>query len=627
MGKAKGHDDTCNEMILALVKTHPKILLKLFNEILQSSEVIPDWALGMIVPIYKDGPRLEASNYRGITLISCLGKLFLSILNERLIEYAKKNKLLSPSQLGFVSGNRCSDAHIIIYNLIKKKCHIENSRIYSCFVDFRKAFDSVPRDILLRKVLDLGITGKFFNILRHIYTTDKACIKIGQTRSDFFSLSIGVRQGCILSTILFNLFLRDLAKKFDAMEDKVMIEDVGINSLFWADDLILLAETKEGLDQLLKTLEEYCKENHLMINTKKTKCMIFNKTGRLISRSFYLNGVKLEMVRSYKYLGFVVTPSGEICTGLKDLRDRALKAFMKMKRDMGPSFNKDVSVTLSLVDSLIKPILLYCSDFWGCLKLPKTNPIENLHMMMCKQLLGVQKQTTNCGVLLELGRIPLSTFATKNAIKNWERIRLGKGNLILLNTFKTGDISWDSSTKTILENNGMLNFYLDTHGKSYPFIHKKIFERLSDHFHQNAFAAIREDSSKLRTYALFKTEIGMEKYLNMKNFSMRSSVTKLRLSNHRLAIETGRHTIPKTHREKRFCPFCPEMVEDEHHFLFECKILQHLRGDCDIPRFENLSKEIRMKNLLSEIEYNVCKYVADGMELRNFLASHPRHLD
>ena len=75
------------------------------------------------------------------------------------------------------------------------------------------------------------------------------------------------------------------------MENKVMIEDVGINSLFWADDLILLAETKEGLDQLLKTLEEYCQENHLMINTKKTKCMIFNKTGRLISRSFYLNGV------------------------------------------------------------------------------------------------------------------------------------------------------------------------------------------------------------------------------------------------------------------------------------------------------------------------------------------------
>ena len=133
--------------------------------------------------------------------------------------------------------------------------------------------------------------------------------------------------------------------------------DVGSNSLSRTDDLILFAESKEGLDHLLKTLEEYCQENHLMINIKKSKCMIFNKTGRLMSRPFYLNGVKLEMVRSYKYLGFVITPSGEICTGLKDLRDRALKAFMKMKNDMGPSFNKDILVTLSLIESLIKPIL------------------------------------------------------------------------------------------------------------------------------------------------------------------------------------------------------------------------------------------------------------------------------
>ena len=371
LGKASGYDNSCNEMILSLIKTHPKVLLKLFNMLLKSGEVIPDWALGMIVPIYKDGPKLDPANYRGITLMSCLGKLFLLILNNRLIDFVREKKLLSPSQLGFVLGNRCSDAHIIIYNLIKKKCHSQSSRIYSCFVDFKKAFDSVPRDLLLQKILDLGITGNVFNVIRHIYTTDKACVKMGQSRSDFFHLSIGVRQGCVLSPLLFNLFLSDLAKKFDAVGDKLVLENLSVNALFWADDLILLAETKEGLDKLLKILEEYCIENHLMINTKKTKCMVFNKTGRLISRPFYLNGVKLEMVRSYKYLGFVLTPSGEICSGLKDLRDRALKGFMKMRNDMGPSFNSDILVTLSLVDSLIRPILMYASDFWGCLKLPR----------------------------------------------------------------------------------------------------------------------------------------------------------------------------------------------------------------------------------------------------------------
>ena len=183
-GKANSYDGSCNEMILALVRAHPQILLKLFNAILQSSEVIPDWALGMIVPLHKDGSKLDTANYRGITLISCLSKFFLSILNNRLVVFAAENNLLSPSQLGFVLGNRCSDAHIIIHNLIKKKCHARNSKIFSCFVDFKKAFDSVPRDLLLMKILGMGITGKFFNVIRHIYTSDKACVKLGQSRSD-----------------------------------------------------------------------------------------------------------------------------------------------------------------------------------------------------------------------------------------------------------------------------------------------------------------------------------------------------------------------------------------------------------------------------------------------------------
>ena len=84
-----------------------------------------------------------------------------------------------------------------------------------------------------------------------------------------------------------------------------------------------------------------------------------------------------------------------------------------------------------MVDALIKPILLYVSDFWGCMKLPKSNPIENLYMMMCKQILGVQKQTTNIGVLLELGRVPMHLYAVKLAIKNWERIKQKKGNMYL----------------------------------------------------------------------------------------------------------------------------------------------------------------------------------------------------
>ena len=100
---------------------------------------------------------------------------------------------------------------------------------------------------------------------------------------------------------------------------------------------------------------------------------------------------------------------------------------------------------------------MYCADFWGCLKLPKNNPVETLHTMMCKHLLGVKKQTTNIGVLLELGRFPLHIFALKHAIKNWERIRKGVGNPILLESrhFSTFDLGWVPHIERILITNGM----------------------------------------------------------------------------------------------------------------------------------------------------------------------------
>ena len=263
------------------------------------------------------------------------------------------------------------------------------------------------------------------------------------------------------------------------MSEKFELNHTGINSLFWADDLVLLAKSKEDLNKMLKILEEYCRENEIAINTKKTKCMIFNKTGRTMRRAFFLNGVQLECVRSYKYLGFVLTPSGEILTGLRDLRDRAYKAYMKLKYDLGKSFTQDILTTISLIDSLIKPILLYASDFWGCLKMPSNNPVEKLLLTIYKQLLGVQKQTSEIGVLLELGTVPLMLFAKKLALKNWERMKMGKGNSIVLDVFNSGEFSWDVNIKNIFESCNMVNFYhQDYPNKKHPFLFKKSLQEI-----------------------------------------------------------------------------------------------------------------------------------------------------
>ena len=287
LGKAVGVDNISNEMLSCLIDSKPLVLVKLFNLILSGSEILPDWVIAYIVPIHKNGSKSDPLNYRGISLLSCLGKLFLSILNNRLLKFSIDQNILSESQLGFRKGNRTSDAHIIIHNLVDKYCHKNKAKIYSCFIDLSKAFDTVPRDILLKKLQNLGIKGNFFNILRGIYSNDMACVKINNKCTKPFAINQGVRQGCVLSPLLFNIFISDLAKKLNSVEDKLVMDDVELNSLLWADDIVLLANSGEKLSEMINLLAIYCKENKLTINKKKQSVSSSINLVALFDRNFF----------------------------------------------------------------------------------------------------------------------------------------------------------------------------------------------------------------------------------------------------------------------------------------------------------------------------------------------------
>ena len=213
-GKSPGYDNISNEMVLSLFNSHPEVILKLFNIILSQGVHIAKWNTAIINPIHKKGSKCDPLNYRGISLLSCFNKFFTAILNMRLMEFCLKNKILSKEQMGFIPGNRTSDAFIVLHNLINDYCHTKNNYIYGCFVDFTRAFDSVPRHKLFEKLIKYNITGKFYESIKNMYTNDLSCVKIGDKLTDTFQNTQGVKQGCILSPILFNIFLADLPKNF-----------------------------------------------------------------------------------------------------------------------------------------------------------------------------------------------------------------------------------------------------------------------------------------------------------------------------------------------------------------------------------------------------------------------------
>ena len=198
-GKGTGIDIIRNEMLVPLVKLYPKLLLRAFNDILSEHGTLSkDWLHSLVSAIHKKGPKEDPDNYRGISLMSCLGKLFLTIINNRLTDFCLEKGLISTSELGFVRGNRTSDPHIILHNLLRKYCHKRKKRLFGCFVDFSKAFDCVPRDILMEKLEKIGIDGKVLDIIKTLYLNDTASVKVGNTFSPPFKTNRGVRQGCVL---------------------------------------------------------------------------------------------------------------------------------------------------------------------------------------------------------------------------------------------------------------------------------------------------------------------------------------------------------------------------------------------------------------------------------------------
>jgi hypothetical protein len=172
----KGYDDIVNEHIKSTINIFLPIYCKLFNIVLNSGLIPESWSEGVIVPIYKNKcDTKDPSSYRPITLVSCLSKTFISVLNDRLCELSDEVGLISESQTGFRKGystldNNSIHALISIYMSLGKK-------LCCTFVDFSKAFDTITRSSLWVKLQKSNITGKVFRIIHSLYDNVKSCIK------------------------------------------------------------------------------------------------------------------------------------------------------------------------------------------------------------------------------------------------------------------------------------------------------------------------------------------------------------------------------------------------------------------------------------------------------------------
>jgi hypothetical protein len=594
--KATSHDMIANEMLKSSCDIVLPGIAKLFNHVLKSGIYPMKWNMGYQVPVFKNGDPQDCNNYRGITISSCLGKVFNSVLNNRLMGYLEANNKLSDNQAAYRKGFSTTDHICTLRSVINKYVIHNKTTLYCCFVDFSKAFDSVPRDLLFLKLLRMGIGGKFYSIIKHMYMTADSCVKLPNGITKVFKTDIGIKQGDSLSPMLFNLFLDDIVddlKQCDA--DPVKVQTLDLGCLLYADDMLLMSKSALGLQKAINCLGHFGDKWGMTVNCKKTKVLIFQKRGVTPKKlNFMLQNRKIEIVQEYTYLGILFTKSGSLKPASILLAKKAKKAMFRLRNVLHSQSILDPNIHLKLFDSMIRPIATYGCPIWSqdlvkssdIFKNVDKNAVEQVQIKMCKGILRVPRNASGIAVCGELGRHPLLIFILIQTIQFWFHITASK-NQILKNAFqseieidKNGTHTLASVVRILLTKFGMEKLLkqclVETKKCIVTELSMKLRNKYETYFKEiinSSQGTSMKGGNKLRSYAKMKGAYRIEPYLNSRlPKKYLQHIAAFRLSTHKLEIELGRYHKPKPIPvDERICRQCAlGKTEDEVHFMFEC---------------------------------------------------------
>ncbi len=648
-GKASGPDQILNEMLHCARLSIAPCLQKVFNNIIMYEDLPRSWSIGYLVPIFKKGNSMDPDNYRGISVVSCLAKLFSKILNNRLLKFLRIDNKLSCYQIGFTEKKRTSD-HIFVLKCILEEAKNKRQPVFGCFVDLKKAFDTVWRDGLFYKLLfHYKLSNKFVRLLQSMYSNLHGRVKIDQLQSSDIPLSIGLRQGCNLSPHLFNLYVDDFPHVLErACCDPVDLYVKKVNVLMYADDMLLLSKTEEGLTQALYVLSQYCQKWQLVVNVKKTKIMVFNKRGYK-RRSFSFDNDTIEVVNNYTYLGILITNTGSFSNSISQLYNSALRAYFSIKAINKQNLNIPPRIWVKLFDVMVKPILLYGSEVWGAFgvkNIPQNNLLqylmsndkfipEKLNIRLCKQALKLPRCASNFAARSELGRLPVMKSVLVAICKYYARLHTFDPNDLLfhaLHSQKRLSASVNNSktlTYTQMAEQLITSLQVDLKFDSKGSINlfgKNVKKAIISNYRAlycNKLNSLRTgNTSKLTLFSVLKDNTySYESYLDScTNFN---HLTKFRLSCHSLPIERGRYQRPVTPQNERICNLCNNAVGNEFHAMFACShtFMQDLRSTyiekiCKLSNtFISLDDLDKFVYLLSgqnnSINFMTCKWLSE----------------
>ncbi|KAI5746880.1 hypothetical protein M8J77_008501 [Diaphorina citri] len=402
-GKALGPDELPGDVLKLIEEEHLGTLTLLLNQIYKTGIIPREWLKSTFITLPKKTNAKKCEEYRTISLMSHTLKIFLKIIHRRI--YRKLEDNISNTQFGFRNGFGTREA-LFAFNVIMQRCLDVNQNIHICFLDYNKAFDRVQHNQLMDTLEEEGLDSRDIRVIQNLYFNQRAVVRVEAETSDELEIKRGVRQGCVLSPLLFNIYSEKImAKALEHETGGIKINGIAINNLRYADDTVLLAENTEDLQRMLNNVIQASQERGLTLNTKKTKYMVITKTN-VPDVPLYAGGDRLEKVNSYNYLGTYVNSSADHYAEIKIRIEKARTSFVNMKRIL---CSRDLSLNLRtrLLKCYVFSVLLYGVEAWTLNKASEKR-LQAFEMWTYRRMLRISwtDHVTNLEVLRRMGKEP-----------------------------------------------------------------------------------------------------------------------------------------------------------------------------------------------------------------------------
>ena len=488
MGKAPGMDGILTSVIKSAAdaagtselkkgNTFVEAISLLFNYVFDR-EVWPErWGSGIVFPLYKQDSRLQPGNYRPITLLSAMGKLFGSVVENRLSTWSEKTGAIADEQGGFRRGRGTIDQLYLLKEIISSR-KSQGLPTLVTYIDARKAYDTVWREGNYVRLFDVGVQGKLWRQIQAMGQRVKSKVRLPIGETDWYEHHRGVAQGAVESPWLYSNFINGMADELRAGGFGILIGGIRIPLLMYADDIVLLADNVTELHAMNRIASRFAFKNRFRHNGDKSAVMVFNADSKLRQRVkeqlWVLSGERVEVKNKYKYLGVdMVNNTMDWTIHVKRVaakaKARSQDLLWMCRRDKGLRPRS----AATLWKATVRPILEYAAELWAG-EVPRSivDGLEKIQTDFGRGVLGLKGQfaVPNVFIRAELGLEILESRREKLRLGFWWKLQSAPLTRALavvaaarrsdvLASYQQGGTSWMWGTRRLLTARGLQYYW------------------------------------------------------------------------------------------------------------------------------------------------------------------------